>query len=77
MNQSGAASACPEEWLTPGEEVDFLVLSVDSDQERVSLSRKALLPSPWELFAQTYNEGDLVECVVTNVVDFGAFAFVA
>jgi small subunit ribosomal protein S1 len=67
----------PAEFLTPGEEVEVLIQSVDVERERVSLSRKALLPSPWELFAQTHAAGDLVEGVVTNVVDFGSFALVA
>lgn len=63
----------PEEFLTPGEMVDISVLSVDIEQERVSLSRKALLPSPWDQFAEEHTAGDLVEGVVTNVTDFGAF----
>jgi small subunit ribosomal protein S1 len=67
----------PAEWLTPGEEVDVKILSVDIEKERISLSRKALLPSPWESFAQSHAEGDLVEGVVSSVVDFGAFVLVA
>jgi len=66
----------PAEWLTPGEEIEAVILSVDIEKERVSLSRKALLPNPWETFAQTHHEGDLVEGLVTNVVDFGAFLLV-
>lgn len=65
------------EYLSPGEEVELLIQSVDVDRERISLSRKALLPSPWELFAENHAAGELVEAVVTNVVDFGAFAYVA
>lgn len=67
----------PSEWLTPGEDVEVLIMSVDIENERVSLSRKALLPNPWETFARTHNEGDLVEGVVTSVVDFGAFLLVS
>jgi small subunit ribosomal protein S1 len=66
----------PAEWLTPGDEVEAIILSVDIEKERVSLSRKALLPNPWESFAETHHEGDLLEGVVTNVVDFGAFLYV-
>ena len=67
----------PDEYLNPGQEVDVLIQSVDVQRERISLSRKALLPDPWERFAQTHAEGDLVEGVVTGVVDFGAFVKVA
>jgi small subunit ribosomal protein S1 len=66
----------PADYLTPGEEVDVLIRSVDVEQERVSLSRKALLPSPWELLDQTHAPGDLVEGIVTNVTDFGAFMLI-
>jgi small subunit ribosomal protein S1 len=67
----------PAEFLTPGEEIDVLIRTVDIERERVSLSRKALLPGPWELFTQNYAVGALVEGVVTNVADFGAFVLVA
>jgi small subunit ribosomal protein S1 len=66
----------PAEFLTPGEEVEVLIQSVDLERERISLSRKALQPSPWELFAQTHAAGDLAEGVVTGVVDFGAFVLI-
>jgi small subunit ribosomal protein S1 len=66
----------PADWLTPGEEVEVAILSVDIEKERISLSRKELLPNPWDTFDQAHEEGDLVEGVVTNVVDFGAFLMV-
>ena len=66
----------PAQFLIPGEEIDVRIEAVDIERERVSLSRKALLPSPWELFARTHNSGDLVEGVVTNVTDFGAFVVI-
>lgn len=66
----------PNDFLTPGEEVEVLIQSVDVDRERVSLSRKALLPSPWEQFDETHQAGDLMEGVVTNVTDFGAFTLI-
>lgn len=67
----------PGAYLSPGDEVDVLIQAVDVEQERVRLSRKALLPSPWDQFALDHAVDDLVESVVTNVVDFGAFAQVA
>jgi small subunit ribosomal protein S1 len=67
----------PKEYLTPGEEIEVEIMSVDIDRERVSLSRKELMPSPWELFENRYDTGDLVEGVITSVAEFGAFAVVA
>jgi small subunit ribosomal protein S1 len=63
--------------LSPGDEVEVLIQSVDVDRERVSLSRKSLLPSPWDSYSQEHVPGDLVEGVVTGVADFGAFVRVA
>jgi predicted RNA-binding protein with RPS1 domain len=37
------------------------------------LSRKALLPSPWDEIKKKYDGNELIEGEVTNVVDFGAF----
>ncbi|MFL7839720.1 MAG: S1 RNA-binding domain-containing protein, partial [Candidatus Promineifilaceae bacterium] len=66
----------PVEYLKPGDEVEVEIMSVDIDRVRISLSRKALMPSPWELFEQRHNIDDLLEGVVTSVADFGAFVLV-
>jgi len=63
----------PGEVLDIGDEIEVMVKDVDVDRERVSLSRKDLLPSPWDDITQHYSEGDLVEGIVSNVVHFGAF----
>jgi small subunit ribosomal protein S1 len=66
----------PSEFLTRGDEIEVLIQHVDVERERVQLSRKALLPSPWELFDENHSINELIEGVVTNVTDFGAFALV-
>lgn len=66
----------PADYLTLGEEVEMEIMAVDIDRERVSLSRKVLMPSPWEMFEQRHNIDDVVEGVVTSVADFGAFVLV-
>lgn len=63
----------PSEILKVGEDVEVIVENIDVARERLSLNRKALLPDPWEQFAQDYEKGDLIEGVVTTIVDFGAF----
>jgi small subunit ribosomal protein S1 len=63
----------PRDVLRVGEEIDVYVLTLDRDTNRIALSRKRLLPDPWEDAAGRYHEGQLVEGTVTNVVDFGAF----
>jgi small subunit ribosomal protein S1 len=64
----------PEEVLSVGDEIEVYVKNVDRERERISLSLKELLPNPWDSVEEVYEVGQLVECTVTNVVDFGAFA---
>lgn len=63
----------PRDVLRVGEEISVYVLSLDRESNRIALSRKRLLNDPWEAAAQKYHEGQLVDGIVTNVVDFGAF----
>jgi small subunit ribosomal protein S1 len=63
----------PDDILDVGDEIEVKVKDVDRERERVSLSRKALLPSPWDDIHTIFTEGELAEGVVSNVVDFGAF----
>lgn len=63
----------PRDVLKVGDVIDVYILNLDRDSNRIALSRKRLLRDPWEEAAERYHEGQLVEGVVTNVVDFGAF----
>lgn len=64
----------PNNMLTRGQEVDAYVLGVDQDAGRIALSLKRLRPDPWKTVEDRYYVGQIVEGVITNVVDFGAFA---
>ena len=64
----------PREAVSVGDKVEVYVLRLDHDRQRIGLSLKRLLPEPWALVEDKYELGQLVEGVVTNVVDFGAFA---
>jgi len=63
----------PSDVLSVGDEVEVRVDSIDVERERIALNRKAILPDPWKSFTDTYEAGQLMEGVVTNVVDFGVF----
>jgi small subunit ribosomal protein S1 len=63
----------PGEVLEVGQETDVYILDVDRERKRVALSLKRLKPDPWSLAAEKYEVDQIVEGVVTNVVDFGAF----
>jgi small subunit ribosomal protein S1 len=63
----------PKDVLHIGDEIEVYVLSLDRGTNRIALSRKRLLPDPWSDAINRYHEGQQVEGMVTNVVDFGAF----
>ena len=63
----------PTKLFKVGDEIEVKVVGVDIEKERVSLSRKALLPNPWQQLADEYSIGDLVEGKVVSVLEFGAF----
>lgn len=66
----------PSEVVSVGDELEVQIHKISYEKERIGLSRKALLPSPWEEFAETHNPGDLLEVTIRNTTDFGAFAAV-
>jgi predicted RNA-binding protein with RPS1 domain len=63
----------PSKRYKVGDVIEVKVVGVDKEKERVSLSRKVLLPNPWQAIAENYKIGDLVEGEVVSVLDFGAF----
>lgn len=64
----------PREVAAPGDRLRVVVLRLESDRSRVSLSVKRGQPNPWEEALQRYPSGKEVEAEVTEVVHFGAFA---
>ena len=63
----------PSEVLKVGDEVQAMVLNVDKDRKRIGLSLKRMQPEPWSVVEERYHPDQLVQGVVTRVVDFGAF----
>lgn len=63
----------PGDVVQVGDQVEVLVLNVDRKRERVGLSRKRLLPDPWEEVTDRLRPGQVVEGTVTGIAKFGAF----
>ncbi|SFA73519.1 SSU ribosomal protein S1P [Lentibacillus halodurans] len=59
--------------VAEGDKIDVEVLSVDRDNERISLSRKKTLPGPWANIEDRVSRGDVLEGTVKRLVNFGAF----
>jgi small subunit ribosomal protein S1 len=64
----------PGQLVKLGEEIDVQVLDISAERCRVALSRKRLLPNPWEHATEEFPEGRIVPGTVTNVLSYGAFA---
>src|SRR6267143_3803634 len=63
----------PSEMLKKGDEVEAVILKIDSENQRLSLGIKQLQPNIWEEFFKTYSVGDLVTGRIVRLTDFGAF----
>src|SRR6187402_2559750 len=63
----------PSEVLKKGDEVDAIVLDVDSNQQRISLGMKQLATDPWSDIDSFFKIGDVVKGTVTKITSFGAF----
>ena len=63
----------PSKHLSIGETVDAVVLKVDKEERRLSLSIKQLKPSPWEIISERYAVGQKISGRVKTITDFGAF----
>lgn len=59
--------------LQEGQEVKVKVLSVDPENERISLSIKETLPGPWENIGERVSKGQVLTGTVKRLVSFGAF----
>lgn len=59
--------------VSEGDNVQVKVLSIDRDNERISLSIKDTLPGPWAGIAEKAAKGSTLEGIVKRLVSFGAF----
>jgi len=63
----------PSELYEKGQEVQAVILDIDSERERFSLGIKQLSPNPWDAIPEKYKSGTRVKGKVTHVTDFGLF----
>jgi small subunit ribosomal protein S1 len=63
----------PGKIVSTSQEVDVMVLEIDSTKRRVSLGLKQTQGNPWETFAASFPAGTVVEGEVKNITEFGLF----
>ena len=56
-----------------GDEVEVMVLEIDSERRRISLGIKQCTSNPWEEFAATHNRNDRITGQIRSITDFGVF----
>ncbi|WML59917.1 30S ribosomal protein S1 [Neobacillus sp. PS2-9] len=63
----------PTDVVHEGQKVQVKVLSIDRDNERISLSIKETLPGPWSNISEKAPKGSILDGVVKRLVSYGAF----
>ena len=63
----------PGKIVSTSQEVEVMVLEVDSEKRRISLGLKQCIENPWEDFAGRYPAGTKVSGEIKNITEFGLF----
>jgi len=63
----------PAKVVQTGDEVEVMVIDVDSERRRVSLGMKQCKANPWDNFAASNKKGDHVTGQIKSITDFGIF----
>jgi small subunit ribosomal protein S1 len=63
----------PSELVRIGDEVEVVVLAINTDKQEISLGMKQTQPNPWDNVTAKYPVGTQVTGVVRNLTNYGAF----
>ncbi|HLJ23969.1 MAG TPA: 30S ribosomal protein S1 [Candidatus Acidoferrales bacterium] len=63
----------PSKIVKVGDDVEVIVLGVDSNERRISLGMKQAQSDPWQVLAEKYPVGTVVSGKIRNLTEFGAF----
>jgi small subunit ribosomal protein S1 len=66
-------NSTPNKFINSGQEVEVMVLDINSQNHRISLGMKQCEKNPWQAFSESHQVGDVVEGVVKNFTEFGLF----
>jgi len=64
----------PADIVKEGDEVEVMVLSINAEEQQVSLGLKQVEPDPWAKVPEQYKVGAVVKGEIVKITDFGAFA---
>jgi small subunit ribosomal protein S1 len=63
----------PSKLVTVGDDVEVMVLNIETESKRISLGMKQLHANPWDLVSENYPVGSIIEGKIKNITDFGIF----
>jgi len=63
----------PSEEYSMGDKVEAKVISIDSEERKISLGVKQLTPDPWDEIEKEFEIGNIYSGKVQNLTQFGAF----
>ena len=69
----GKTNQNPKKLLNIGQEVEFVILDVDTDKHRISLSIRKCQENPLVKFAEEHPVGSVITAPIRNITDFGMF----
>ncbi len=63
----------PSEMVNVGDEVEVVVLDINREKQEISLGMKQIEVNPWELVTEKYPPGTIIDGIVRNLANYGAF----
>jgi small subunit ribosomal protein S1 len=63
----------PSKIVAVGDEIEVMVLNIETESKRISLGMKQLHQNPWDLVSENYPVGSIIEGKIKNITDFGIF----
>ncbi|MDX2061722.1 MAG: 30S ribosomal protein S1 [Bacteroidia bacterium] len=63
----------PSETYSVGQEIDAVILAIDTEERKMSLGIKQLQPDPWQFVASKYTVGSRHTGTVRNITNYGLF----
>ena len=63
----------PNEMVSSGDQIEVQILNLNKEKQEISLGLKQVQANPWDKVAERYPPGTLVEGVVRNLTNYGAF----
>jgi small subunit ribosomal protein S1 len=63
----------PSQIVKVGDEIEAMVMNIDTANKRISLGLKQIEPNPWDVIGERYPVGTTIEGRIKNITDFGIF----